>query len=204
MRRGRRLLGWLAGGLIITVLLGTATSGADAQDIRITVNMTEEQAGSQICASDMLTSEGFAAADRPVARMHESMRPGRLGFPVIGGQAATKENSSPCSVEMSDMGGFCIDKQPSPGQANWYDAADSCQARGKRLCANEEWLQACDASPINAVAAMPGLEWLANWVFETSEKVFDSMDHGYFRCRTSSQPRPASRPFEVRKFRCCR
>jgi len=129
----------------------------------------------------------------------------RLVLPVTASGVAGKDGtSSPCPNDMADMGGYCVDRQPSPSMANWYTAADMCQARGTRLCSNEEWLQACDAAPINAVAAMPGLEWLGNWVFETSDQVFDALEHGYFRCRTSSQPRPPSRPFEVKKFRCCR
>lgn len=134
----------------------------------------------------------------------------RLWVPVVNGgtvmRTVMKGGARPsCPENMSDMGGYCIDKQPIPAPANWYAAADSCQASGKRLCSNEEWLQACDASPLNGVSAMPegGPEWLSNWVFDTSDQVFDSLDHGYFRCRTSSQPRPTSRPFEIRKFRCC-
>jgi len=201
MGQGRRLRRWLVGGVVAAMVWGTVPAPGDAavQD-RMPMNAVIEPGSGAICTSDtphVRAEERLVVPGTQVAWVYES-------FAVVGGRAVTKENSSPCSEEMSDMGGFCIDKQPSPGQANWYDAADFCQARGKRLCTNEEWLQACDASPINAVAAMPGLEWLANWVFETSEKVFDAMDHGYFRCRTSSQPRPASRPFEVRKFRCCR
>ena len=125
---------------------------------------------------------------------------------LVAGEAAVKNGRRPpCPEGMTDMGAYCIDKQMTPAPANWYVAADFCQAKGKRLCANEEWLQACDASPLNGVESMPegGPEWLSSWVFDTSGEVFDSMEHGYFRCRTSSQPRPSSRPFEPRPFRCC-
>jgi hypothetical protein len=113
--------------------------------------------------------------------------------------------SKACPGDMVDMGGYCIDRHPTKTFVNWYEAADQCQLQKKRLCTNSEWLQACDASPLNEVEEMPGRhsEWLDKWVFETSDKVFDAMDHGYFRCRTSSHPWPSYRPYQIKWFRCC-
>lgn len=110
-----------------------------------------------------------------------------------------------CPTGMVDMLGYCIDRSPTRTFVNWYEAADHCQVQGKRLCTNTEWLQACDASPLNGVEDMPGQqsEWLSNWVFEPSDQVFDAMDHGYFRCRTSSHPWPTYRPYQIKWFRCC-
>lgn len=129
----------------------------------------------------------------------------RLWVPIVNPAIEQNGRRTPCPENMADMGGYCIDRQLNRSSANWYAAADSCQAQGKRLCSNEEWLQACDAAPLNGVKAMPegGPEWLSRWVFDTSDQAFDAVDHGYFRCRTSSQPRPSSRPFELRQYRCC-
>jgi len=113
--------------------------------------------------------------------------------------------SKACLGDMVDMGGYCIDRHPTKTFVNWYEAADQCQLHQKRLCTNSEWLQACDASPLNEVEEMPGRqsEWLDKWVFETSDQVFDAMDRGYFRCRTSSHPWPSYRPYQIKWFRCC-
>ena len=110
-----------------------------------------------------------------------------------------------CPSNMIDMAGYCIDREPTRTFLNWYEAADQCQASGKRLCTNNEWLQTCDAAPLNGAESMPGRqsEWLSSWVFEPSDQVFDALEHGYFRCRTSSHPWPTYRPYEVKWFRCC-
>lgn len=122
-------------------------------------------------------------------------------FELLAGRA---ENTR-CPNEMVDMSGYCIDRSPTRTFLNWYEAADQCQAQGKRLCTNAEWLQACDAAPLNGVEEMPGQqsEWLSNWVFEPSDQVFDALDRGYFRCRTSSHPWPTYRPYQIKWFRCC-
>lgn len=47
---------------------------------------------------------------------------------------------------------FCIDKYEYPNQAgahppvmvSWYDAAGMCEAQGKRLCWESEWVSACE------------------------------------------------------------
>jgi len=123
------------------------------------------------------------------------------------GRAALPESAmSPgCPSEMVDMAGYCIDRNPTRTFVNWYEAADQCQALGKRLCTNSEWLQACDAAPLNGVEEIPGQqsEWLANWVFEPSDQVFDAIERGYFRCRTTSHPWPSYRPYQIKWFRCC-
>jgi len=183
------------GGLTAGIFAATA-GGATVLPVKPSQCTIGGEMGGVIEASAETTDSNWLLGSVDVAR---------LVLPVTASGVAGKDGtSSPCPNDMADMGGYCVDKQPSPSMANWYTAADMCQARGTRLCSNEEWLQACDAAPINAVAAMPGLEWLGNWAFETSDQVFDALEHGYFRCRTSSQPRPPSRPFEVKKFRCCR
>jgi len=126
-------------------------------------------------------------------------------FPESRAMNTMAEVERGCPAGMMDMGGYCIDQQPRREFVNWYEAADQCQVRGKRLCSNTEWLQACDAAPINEVEEMPSqqTEWLDKWVFETSDQVFDALDRGYFRCRTSSHPWPTYRPYQIKWFRCC-
>lgn len=127
------------------------------------------------------------------------------GNALTAGYPVSLAESKACLGDMVDMGGYCIDRHPTKTFVNWYEAADQCQLHQKRLCTNSEWLQACDASPLNEVEEMPGRqsEWLDKWVFETSDQVFDAMDRGYFRCRTSSHPWPSYRPYQIKWFRCC-
>ena len=110
-----------------------------------------------------------------------------------------------CPADMVDQGEYCIDREPQEKLATWYKAADICEQRGERLCTNKEWLDACDAFPHNGILKMPNTksEWLDTWVFETSDKVFDAVDRGYYRCRTGSRPRPSDWPLIGRPFRCC-
>ena len=114
----------------------------------------------------------------------------------------------PCPPDMSDLGSYCIDKIPVRSQVSWYASAEACEAQGKRLCTNDEWLNACDTSPANGVEQIPPprneSEWLANWVFETSSKVFASIDRGYYRCVTESHPWPSDRPYAIKWYRCCK
>ncbi|HIC04579.1 MAG TPA: hypothetical protein EYG58_05950 [Nitrospirales bacterium] len=110
-----------------------------------------------------------------------------------------------CPADMVDQGEYCIDREPQDKLAHWYKAADTCEQRDERLCENKEWLDACDAFPHNGILQMPNKksEWLNMWVFETTDKVFDSVDRGYYRCRTGSGPRPSDWPLIGRPFRCC-
>ena len=46
---------------------------------------------------------------------------------------------------------FCIDKYEYPGKmqiptvmVSWYKAKELCEAKGKRLCGNDEWITACE------------------------------------------------------------
>ncbi len=113
-----------------------------------------------------------------------------------------------CPEDMSDLGTFCIDKVPVRSQVSWYASVEACEALGKRLCSNSEWLDACDTAPANGVEQLPPpkheSEWLANWVFETSSKVFSAVDRGYYRCVTESHPWPSDRPYAVKWYRCCK
>lgn len=113
-----------------------------------------------------------------------------------------------CPEDMVDMEGFCIDRIPVRSRVNWYASSEACEAQGKRLCTNEEWLDACDVAPNNEVEMMPPpndeSEWLHNWVFETSSKVFASVNRGYYRCTTVSHPWPSDRPYAIKWYRCCK
>ena len=113
-----------------------------------------------------------------------------------------------CPEDMADMGEYCIDRIPVRSQVNWYVSSEACEAQGKRLCTNEEWLEACDVAPNNEVEMLPPpkdeSEWLHNWVFETSSKVFKSVNRGYYRCTTVSHPWPSDRPYAIKWYRCCK
>ena len=127
-----------------------------------------------------------------------------LGWVVVGVAWAAEGTMMTCPGDMVDQGGYCIDREPQE-RANWYKAADVCEQRGGGLCSSNEWLDACDAFPHNEILQMPNKksEWLDKWVYETSDKVFDAVDRGYYRCRTGSSPRPSDWPLIGRPFRCC-
>tara|TARA_B100000315_G_scaffold61563_1_gene55895 strand:- start:2375 stop:3166 length:792 start_codon:yes stop_codon:yes gene_type:complete len=118
------------------------------------------------------------------------------------------ESSESCPEDMVDMGEFCIDRIPVRSQVNWYVSSEACEVLGKRLCTNDEWLEACDVAPNNEVEMLPPpkheSEWLHNWVFETSSKVFASVNRGYYRCSTVSHPWPSDRPYAIKWYRCCK
>lgn len=115
-------------------------------------------------------------------------------------------DATACPDNMVNLGTYCIDRQKSKTKENWHKAAEACDAVGARLCTNDEWLKACDGSPINEVEDMPGLEpqWLDKWVYETSTDTFVNLNRGYFRCTSVSHPWPSYRPHEHKWFRCCK
>ena len=126
---------------------------------------------------------------------------------VVSGSALFGKREA-CPEDMADMGEFCIDRIPVRSQVNWYASSEACESLGKRLCTNEEWLDACDVAPNNEVEMLPPpkdeSEWLHNWVFETSSKVFKSVNRGYYRCSTVSHPWPSDRPYAIKWYRCCK
>lgn len=60
------------------------------------------------------------------------------------------KSPSVCKGKTSHMD-FCIDKYEFPNEEGvkpklrntWYEAKDSCESQGKRLCVDNEWTQAC-------------------------------------------------------------
>ena len=129
--------------------------------------------------------------------------------PVVASEVSPPVvHSEACPEDMADMEGFCIDRIPVRSRVNWYVSSEACEAQGKRLCTNEEWLDACDVAPNNEVEMLPPphdeSEWLHNWVFETSSKVFASVNRGYYRCTTVSHPWPSDRPYTTKWYRCCK
>ena len=115
------------------------------------------------------------------------------------------KDPDPCPDDMVLLGNYCMDRHQNTNGLTWYGAADFCHLQGKRLCSMEEWLEACDGSPINGVEDMPGRQsqWVDRWVYETSTEVFDALERGFFRCRSFSRPWSDYRPLEKKWFRCC-
>jgi formylglycine-generating enzyme len=62
--------------------------------------------------------------------------------------------SAPCPDDMVWVGEFCMDRYEAPNlvgalplaMQTAYDGEDFCQARGKQLCTESEWVQACQGS----------------------------------------------------------
>jgi len=78
---------------------------------------------------------------------------GRGGSTPIGG-AGGAGGASPCPADMVLAGEICIDRYEAPNEAGAdplafqtaYDGEDWCEARGKRLCTDVEWIRACEGS----------------------------------------------------------
>jgi len=59
---------------------------------------------------------------------------------------------SPCPQDMVDLGSYCMDLYESPNREGarplvmytFTEASAWCQARGKRLCFDDEWTEACE------------------------------------------------------------
>ncbi|MFP4522139.1 MAG: formylglycine-generating enzyme family protein [Fibrobacterota bacterium] len=72
---------------------------------------------------------------------------------IKGGKytAGSDENEDNNPKHEADVPNFCVDKYEFPNKAgtlpsanmNWHEARDSCLARGKRLCSEDEWERAC-------------------------------------------------------------
>ena len=84
----------------------------------------------------------------------------RVGFRCCRGtpQPVVRTAMEPrvaCPDDMRAVGGFCIEAleypgvagQPPEGGLSFGDAHSACAARGRRLCAQSEWMRACGGSP---------------------------------------------------------
>ena len=64
--------------------------------------------------------------------------------------------SAVCPEDMRRVGGTCVDIYEAPNQKgstplvmqSAYDGEDWCESRGKRLCSIDEWVAACDGTPL--------------------------------------------------------
>ncbi len=73
---------------------------------------------------------------------------------------APTELASPCPADMVDLGAFCMDLYEAPNHEGALplvmytltEASAWCQARGKRLCYDDEWTEACEGP---AMASYP-------------------------------------------------
>lgn len=76
------------------------------------------------------------------------------GLDGDAGEAEAGEDAGPCGPLMLLSGSVCVDKQPalhadgSQGPAvSWADAVTICEARGARLCTQQEREDACPGGP---------------------------------------------------------
>ena len=78
----------------------------------------------------------------------DSAAPADSGPPADSGDSGP---ASVCPADMAAVGTVCMDLYEAPNRAgapplvmySFDEAEDWCQARGKRLCLDEEWEQAC-------------------------------------------------------------
>lgn len=78
---------------------------------------------------------------------------GAADAPALDVEAdAPAEAASPCPAGMVDLGSTCMDRYEAPNREGalslvmytFDEAAAWCQARGKRLCFDDEWTEACE------------------------------------------------------------
>jgi sulfatase modifying factor 1 len=70
---------------------------------------------------------------------------------VVEDAAALADLAAACPADMVRFAGFCMDRYEAPNQAgapplamrNALDGVAFCEARGKRLCSEAEWVRAC-------------------------------------------------------------
>jgi formylglycine-generating enzyme required for sulfatase activity len=76
------------------------------------------------------------------------------GWPDASGSDATEAATGPCPDDMLPVGAFCIDRFEAPNitgavplvMYTFDESAKWCEARGKRLCFDDEWTSACEGT----------------------------------------------------------
>lgn len=132
---------------------------------------------------------------------------GRIGIDEIENQnqAADAANDAPrvCpadTVAISDSSFVCIEKAER-GNMTWTAAKATCEALGRRLCADAEWATGCDQATglidmfDDGGGATPEWEWVAELVAPGV-----GGKRGYGLCADTSSHEIFVDPYD---FRCC-
>lgn len=99
-------------------------------------------AGGSGGAADAATEAGIDAS---------SDAPGDASAVDVAAADAVEAADAPCPGDMVLVDSFCIDRYEAPNHAGalplvmytFYDAEAWCEARGKRLCFDDEWTRSC-------------------------------------------------------------
>jgi hypothetical protein len=121
------------------------------------------------------------------------------GGTVMDDGGGTAVDASPsCPMDMVAVPvdpPFCIDLMQSPPDT-WTNAGMICAGRGKRLCADTEWYEACLQATELGIPDMVGdYEWVAELVTPT-----EGGKRGYLSCEDESAHEIFVDPYVVR---CC-
>lgn len=129
---------------------------------------------------------------------------GRIGIePRIGELADAAPDVAPdarvCPADTTELmtgSSVCIEKTER-GTETWTNAKATCEGLGRRLCADAEWLLACDnATGLIDMANDAASEW--EWMAEENGGV--AQKRGYAACSDTSAHEILIDPYD---FRCC-
>lgn len=91
-------------------------------------------------------------------------------------------------------GSFVCIERVQRGYDPWTVARDTCASLGRRLCADAEWLLACETAPTGLMEMVgPNYEWVAEEAGGTAQK------RGASSCQDPSA-HPVIDPYD---WRCC-
>jgi hypothetical protein len=130
---------------------------------------------------------------------------GRIGYDEhrLGPGSIDGPNAAQCPPDMratAPSGKVCIEVTKR-GSATWVEAKATCTGLGRRLCADDEWLFACNnTAGLMNMAGGPGTdwEWMADLVDPTTAKkrgfnlCTDESSHGIEIDPTTSAAAPTS------------
>lgn len=140
--------GFGAGGTTAAPIAVTASAAPDPDDL---ATQTASPGPRRLpCPSDMVVVEGefCPEAEQECVEYH----PDYLADRSQSERCLRYAEPSLCSSSQTTTLQFCIDRFEWPNRAGekprvltqWSEAAALCEARGKRLCEQEEWLFACE------------------------------------------------------------
>jgi hypothetical protein len=121
---------------------------------------------------------------------------------TVGNPHGVQLSTLACPPETVDAGAYCIEVEERAA-ADWFDAAQTCQSLGRRLCRPSEWYAACEAADALGLNGMTGnREWVDNWLVVPVSTASETrvLAFGRLGCSDADVSR---RPTSALAYRCC-